>query len=41
MSKERRGTKENKKAPLMTAKEKRSAKKAKKTVKTAIMVKDI
>ena len=33
MSKEKKGTKESKKAPLMTAKEKKAAKKAKKSPK--------
>lgn len=33
MSKEKKGTKETKKAPLMTAKEKKAAKKAKKATK--------
>lgn len=33
MSKEKKGTKENKKAPLMTAKEKKTAKKTKKETK--------
>ena len=33
MSKEKKGTKESKKAPLMTAKEKKSSKKAKKIAK--------
>lgn len=33
MSKEKKGTKESKKAPLMTAKEKKAAKKAKKDSK--------
>ena len=38
MSKEQRGNKEDKKKPLMSAKEKKAAKKAKKEVKEGIRV---
>lgn len=36
MSKEKKGTKESKKAPLLTAKEKKAAKKAKKESKGSL-----